>query len=69
MDLQEQQKDGEDDRLRKLRHDVRNQLSNVHLALEQLKYELPEINEEVLFYIEMIDTSAKKINELLSDAE
>jgi nitrogen-specific signal transduction histidine kinase len=69
MDLQEQEKDGEDDQLRKLKHDIRNQLSNVHLALEQLKYELPDINDEGLFYIEMIDTSAKKINELLSDAE
>jgi nitrogen-specific signal transduction histidine kinase len=65
MDLHE--KDGEDDQLRKLRHDIRNQLSNVHLALEQLKYELPGINDESLFYIELIDTSAKKINELLSD--
>lgn len=69
MDLQEQEKDGEDDRLRKLKHDIRNQLSNVHLALEQLKYELPDINDEGLFFIEMIDTSAKKINDLLSDAE
>jgi len=69
MDLQEQEKDGEDDQLRKLKHDIRNQLSNVHLALEQLKYELPDINDEGLFFIEMIDTSAKKINELLNDAE
>jgi len=69
MDLHEQEKDGEDDQLRKLKHDIRNQLSNVHLALEQLKYELPDINGEGLFYIEMIDTSAKKINELLSGAE
>ncbi|SEO49686.1 hypothetical protein ACFGVS_13985 [Mucilaginibacter sp. AW1-7] len=69
MDLHEQEKDSEDDQLRKLKHDIRNQLSNVHLALEQLKYELPDINEECLFYIEMIDTSAKKINELLNGAE
>jgi sugar-specific transcriptional regulator TrmB len=69
MDLHEQEKDGEDDRLRKLKHDIRNQLSNVHLALEQLKYELPHLTEESLFYIEMIDTSAKKINDLLNDAE
>ena len=69
MDLHEQEKDGEGDQLRKLKHDIRNQLSNVHLALEQLKYELPYLNEEGLFYMEMIDTSAKKINDLLSDAE
>jgi nitrogen-specific signal transduction histidine kinase len=69
MDLHEQEKDSEDDQLRKLKHDIRNQLSNVHLALEQLKYELPDVNEECLFYIEMIDTSAKKINELLNGAE
>lgn len=69
MDLHEQEKDGEGDQLRKLKHDIRNQLSNVHLALEQLKYELPHLNEEGLFYMEMIDTSAKKINDLLSDAE
>ncbi|WP_184545983.1 hypothetical protein [Mucilaginibacter sp. FT3.2] len=68
MDLQQKEKSGEDEQLRKLKHDIKNQLSNIHLALEQLKYELPEMNEDCLFYIDTIETSSTKINNLLNDA-
>jgi nitrogen fixation/metabolism regulation signal transduction histidine kinase len=67
MDLLQNQGTGEDENLRRLKHDIKNQLSNIHLALEQLKYELPDINEDCLFYIDTISTSSTKINDLLNE--
>ncbi|WP_295721422.1 hypothetical protein [Mucilaginibacter sp.] len=67
MDLLQNQGTGEDENLRKLKHDIKNQLSNIHLALEQLKYELPDISEDCMFYIDTISTSSTKINDLLND--
>ena len=69
MDLQQQEKSGADESLRKLKHDIKNQLSNIHLALEQLKYELPEVTADTAFYVDMINASATKINALLNDTE
>lgn len=51
--------------VRRVNHDIRNQLSNITLSLEQLKYELPADNADALFYIETIASSCKQINELL----
>jgi nitrogen fixation/metabolism regulation signal transduction histidine kinase len=67
MDLIQNQGTEEDENLRRLKHDIKNQLSNIHLALEQLKYELPDISEDCLFYIDTISTSSTKINDLLND--
>jgi nitrogen fixation/metabolism regulation signal transduction histidine kinase len=67
MDLLQNQGAEEDENLRRLKHDIKNQLSNIHLALEQLKYELPDISDDCLFYIDTISTSSTKINDLLSD--
>jgi nitrogen-specific signal transduction histidine kinase len=55
--------------MRMLRHDIKNQLSNIHLALETLKYEISDPNEDTTFCIETIFSSAAKINELLKDPE
>ncbi|HEY9196019.1 MAG TPA: hypothetical protein VIM77_07125 [Mucilaginibacter sp.] len=69
MDLQQQEKGGEHNSVNRMKHDIKNQLSNIHLALDQLKYELPGLSEECLFYIDMIDTSSTKINNILNDTE
>lgn len=54
--------------IRHVRHDIRNQLSNVNLALEQLKYEIPDdITSDSAFYINTIAMSCAKINLLLDD--
>ena len=54
--------------IRHVRHDIRNQLSNVNLALEQLKYEIPDdITGDSAFYINTIAMSCAKINLLLDD--
>ncbi|OKS89048.1 hypothetical protein [Mucilaginibacter polytrichastri] len=52
-----------------LKHDIRNQLSNITLCVEQLKFELPEQNEDITFYIETIAAGCKKINELLKSTD
>ncbi|MCJ8210492.1 hypothetical protein MUY27_12310 [Mucilaginibacter sp. RS28] len=54
---------------RRLSHDIRNQLSNITLSLEQLKYELPGPHSEAAFYIETISQSCRQINELLKQAD
>jgi hypothetical protein len=51
-----------------LRHDIKNQLSNIILAVEQLKYEIPDPNEDCTFYLEAISTSCKNINDILNKA-
>jgi nitrogen-specific signal transduction histidine kinase len=61
--------DMDEDALAKLRHDIKNQLSNIHLALDTLKYEVTDPSEDFLFCVESIQDSATKINQLLSAAE
>jgi len=55
--------------LRNLRHDINNQLSNIFLALEQLRYEIPEASEDCSFYLDSISMSASRINNLLKATE
>lgn len=65
MDAESNKADGD---LHLLKHDIRNQLSNINLALEQLKYEIPDGSADCAFYLEMIAASCKKINSLINDA-
>ncbi|WP_158825884.1 hypothetical protein [Mucilaginibacter lacusdianchii] len=51
--------------LRLLKHDVKNQLSNIHLAVEQLRYELNNPTTDSIFYMDTISMSCAKINDLL----
>ncbi|GAA4335959.1 hypothetical protein GCM10023149_44300 [Mucilaginibacter gynuensis] len=53
------------DSLRMLRHDINNQLSNIHLCLDQLNYEVPDPSPDFTFYVTTIMASCKKIEELL----
>jgi len=69
MDDQQQSTGANDESLRKLKHDIKNQLSNIYLALEQLKYELPDISDDCLFYMDTILTSSTQINNLLNNAD
>ncbi|MDB4924847.1 hypothetical protein [Mucilaginibacter sp.] len=55
--------------MRTLRHDIKNQLSNIHLALEALRYEIPNPTPDNTFCIETIFSSTAKINELLKQPE
>lgn len=53
--------------LRILRHDIKNQLSNIHLAIEQLRYEIPDISEDCTFYLDSIIKSSELINKRITD--
>jgi nitrogen-specific signal transduction histidine kinase len=53
--------------LRVLRHDIKNQLSNIYLAIEQLRYEIPDISEDCTFYLDSIIKSSETINKLITD--
>jgi hypothetical protein len=50
---------------RTLKHDIRNQLSNIIMAIEQLRYELPQVSDDCRFYIKTINDSCSRINGLL----
>jgi hypothetical protein len=56
---------GED--LHLLKHDVKNQLSNIHLAIEQLRYEVENPTEDCVFYMDTIAASCAKIDSLIKD--
>jgi nitrogen-specific signal transduction histidine kinase len=59
-----------EDKMRTLRHDIRNQLSNINLAVEQLKYEIPDdAGSDSAFYISTIATSCTMINTLLNNMD
>lgn len=53
--------------LRLIKHDIKNQLSNIHLALNSLKYDLDDTTGDVKFCIDTIAASAAKIDSLLKD--
>jgi hypothetical protein len=55
--------------MRTLKHDIKNQLSNIYLALEQLRYELPDTTEDCTFYMDLISKSATKIDTILKQTE
>jgi hypothetical protein len=55
----------DDETLRVIRHDINNQLSNILLALEQLRYEIPEVSEDCQFYLDSISMSSYKISSIL----
>nr|WP_294940775.1 hypothetical protein [uncultured Mucilaginibacter sp.] len=52
-----------------LKHDIKNQLSNITLAIEGLRYEVGDIGGDMGLYIESMLTSAQKIDRLLDIIE
>ena len=55
--------------VRALKHDVKNQLSNILLAVEQLRYEIPEPTVDCIFYLDSISISSAMIDGLLKEVE
>lgn len=53
------------DALLMLKHDIKNQLSNLHLAVEGLRYEVEDLGGDMGLYIESMLKSAQKIDRLL----
>ena len=52
--------------IRTLRHDIKNQLSNIHMAIEQLRYEVADPSDDCKFYMDSIIMSSETINTLLA---
>ena len=65
LEQEEDFKQVSEEQMRTFKHDVKNQLSNVHLALEQLRYEVENPTEDCVFYMDTIAMSCTKINALL----
>lgn len=59
--------DGQAEMMRTLRHDIKNQLSNIHMAVEQLRYEVGDPTDDCKFYLDSILLSSETINNLLAE--
>lgn len=53
--------------LRVLKHDIKNQLSNIHLAVETIIFEVNDPSEDFNFCIKTIMSGASKIDALLKN--
>nr|WP_294792914.1 hypothetical protein [uncultured Mucilaginibacter sp.] len=53
--------------LRLIKHDIKNQLSNIQLALETIKHEVSNPTNDVKFCIDTIADSASKIDALVKE--
>jgi hypothetical protein len=67
MGLAAEDKSANGEDLRMFKHDVKNQLSNIHLAVEQLRYEVENPTEDCVFYMDTIAASCAKIDSLIKD--
>jgi signal transduction histidine kinase len=50
-----------------LKHDIRNELSGIIMALDQLRYEMPATNADTAFYMDTIAQNCKNIDLLIKD--
>lgn len=55
--------------MRTLRHDIKNQLSNINLLIGELKYELADASPDCQMYLDMIDKSVTSIDEMLKKSQ
>jgi signal transduction histidine kinase len=60
--------DGDEESLYKLKHDIKNQLSNIILAQSQLEYELTDLTDDQQYYLKTITDSCKQINAIIDKA-
>lgn len=52
---------------RSIAHEVRNPLTNIDLAIGQIKSELPEVSENFTMLFEMVNRNSKRINQLITE--
>jgi len=67
MGLPEDYKTVDEQALSTLKHDVKNQLSNINLAIEQLRYELENPTADCIFYMDTIAASCTAINNMMKN--
>ena len=49
-----------------LKHDIKNQLSNITLAIESLRYEVDDTKGDLALYIDSVAQAARQIDKLLN---
>ena len=67
MELPDDYKPIDEQAIRMLKHDVKNQLSNINLAVEQLRYELENPTTDCIFYMDTIASSCVAINNMIKN--
>ncbi len=55
--------------MRTLRHDIKNQLSNMNLIIGELKFELKSANTDCHMYLDMLEKSVESIDEMLKNTQ
>ncbi|MEO8885479.1 MAG: hypothetical protein ABI367_05410 [Mucilaginibacter sp.] len=55
--------------MRILRHDIKNQLSNISLLVAELKYEITNPTPDCVTYLDMIDRSVSAIDTMLKNTQ
>ena len=55
--------------MRTLRHDIKNQLSNINLIIGELKYELKTASADCNMYLDMLEKSVESIDEMLKNTQ
>ncbi|MEO6633108.1 MAG: hypothetical protein ABIN13_15340 [Mucilaginibacter sp.] len=55
--------------MRTLRHDIKNQLSNINLIIGELKYELETASADCHMYLDMLEKSVESIDEMLKNTQ
>lgn len=54
-------------KMRTIKHDIRNQLSSITLALEQLRYEIENPTADAIICFDIISSSCVQINTIIKD--
>jgi len=52
---------------RNIAHEVRNPLTNIDLAVGQIRSEIPELNENFVMLFDMVNRNSKRINQLITE--
>lgn len=55
--------------MRILRHDIKNQLSNITLLVAELRYEINAPSDDCLSYLDMIQKSVSTIDSILKSTQ
>ena len=55
--------------MRTLRHDIKNQLSNINLIIGELKYELKTSSADCHMYLDMLEKSVESIDDMLKNSQ
>ncbi len=53
----------------KLRHDIKNQLSNITLLIGELRHELADGSDDCKMYLDMIEQSAFAIDNMVTQTK